>query len=214
MKKLPIGIQSIEKILKKDEYIYVDKTGFVKQLLDEGAPHYFMSRPRRFGKSLFLNTLEEIFKGNKELFKGCQIYDSDFEWQEHPVLHFDLARTESRDPLEFENVLKRKLQTMSSLMGISIESPTVQEGLESLITTLATKNRVVVLIDEYDSPIINNLKTPEIAEQNRDLLKAFFGTLKSLDRYLKFTFVTSVSKFSQVSLFSGPNNLTDITMDP
>ena len=79
MKKLPIGIQSIEKILKKDEYIYVDKTGFVKQLLDEGAPHYFMSRPRRFGKSLFLNTLEEIFKGNKELFKGCQIYDSDFE---------------------------------------------------------------------------------------------------------------------------------------
>ena len=214
MKKLPIGIQSIEKILKKDEYIYVDKTGCAKQLIDEGAPHYFMSRPRRFGKSLFLNTLEEIFKGNKELFKGCQIYDSDFEWQEHPVLHFDLARTESRDPLEFENVLKRKLQTMSSLMGISIESPTVQEGLESLITTLTKKNQVVVLVDEYDSPIINNLKTPEIAEQNRDFLKAFFGTLKSLDRYLKFTFVTGVSKFSQVSLFSGPNNLTDITMDP
>ena len=80
MKKLPIGIQSIEKILKNDEYIYIDKTGFAKQLIDEGAPHYFMSRPRRFGKSLFLNTLEEIFKGNKELFKGCQIYGSDYEW--------------------------------------------------------------------------------------------------------------------------------------
>ena len=212
MKKLPIGIQSIREILEEG-YIYIDKTGFARDLIANGK-HYFMSRPRRFGKSLFLNTLEEIFKGNKELFKSCQIYNSDYKWQEHPVLHFDLVRTESRDPIEFENVLKRKLQTMSSLMGISIESPTVQEGLESLITTLAEKNRVVVLVDEYDSPIINNLKTPEIAEQNRDLLKAFFGTLKSLDRYLKFTFVTGVSKFSQVSLFSGPNNLTDITMDP
>lgn len=106
MKKLPIGIQSIEKILKKDEYIYVDKTGFAKQLIAEGTPHYFMSRPRRFGKSLFLNTLEKIFKGNKELFKGCQIYDSDYEWQEHPVLHFDFSQT----PSSYSGELKVSLQ--------------------------------------------------------------------------------------------------------
>ena len=213
MKKLPIGIQSIEKILKKDEYIYVDKTGFAKQLIDEGTPHYFMSRPRRFGKSLFLNTLEEIFKGNKELFKGCQIYDSDYEWQEHPVLHFDFSQTPSSSSGELKVSLQEAVEKKAKFYGIATEGSSIQIHLTTLIEELAKKNKVVVLVDEYDSPIIINLKTPEIAEQNRDLLKAFFGTLKSLDRYLKFTFVTGVSKFSQVSLFSGPNNLKDITMD-
>ncbi len=103
---------------------------------------------------------------------------------------------------------------MASSVGMSIDAPSIQEGLEALVIGLSKDNRVVVLVDEYDSAIINNLKDPKIAEQNRDLLKTFFGTLKSLDCYLKFTFVTGVSKFSQVSLFSGPNNLTDITMDP
>ena len=214
MKKLPIGIQSIEKLLKKNEYIYVDKTGFAKQLIDEGAPHYFMSRPRRFGKSLFINTLEEIFKGNKELFKGCQIYDSDYEWQEHPVLHFDFARIRSSTNEAFSAGLEAILEKIGNSHAIPLKGPSLQFNLEVLLEELAKKNRVVVLVDEYDSPIINNLKTPEIAEENRDLLKAFFGTLKSLDRYLKFTFVTGVSKFSQVSLFSGPNNLKDITMNP
>jgi len=214
MKKLPIGIQSIEKILKKGAYIYVDKTGFAKKLIDEGTPHYFMSRPRRFGKSLFLNTLEEIFKGNKDLFKGCKIYDSEYEWQEHPVLHFDFAQIESNNFNKLNDGIQAELERMGNLYGIPLTGPSVQFKLKVLVEELAKKNRVVVLVDEYDSPIINNLKTPEIAEQNRDLLKAFFGTLKSLDRYLKFTFVTGVSKFSQVSLFSGPNNLKDITMDP
>lgn len=211
MKKLPIGIQSIREILEEG-YVYVDKTGLALDLICNGK-HYFMSRPRRFGKSLFLNTLEEIFKGNKELFKECLIYASDYAWDEHPVLHFDLARLDSRTSLEFENALKRKLHTEALQRGVAIETPTVQEGLESLIRELAQDNRVVVLVDEYDSPIINHLNSPTIAEENRDVLKAFFATLKSLDKYLKFTFVTGVSKFSQVSLFSGPNNLTDITMD-
>ncbi|MDJ0652091.1 MAG: AAA family ATPase [Simkaniaceae bacterium] len=214
MKKLPIGIQSIEKILKEGEYIYVDKTGFVKKLIDEGTPHYFMSRPRRFGKSLFLNTLEEVFKGNKELFKGCQIYGSDYDWQEHPVLHLDFVRIRSSTNEAFAAGLGAILEKIGNFHGILLKGPSLQFNLEVLIEELAKKNRVVVLVDEYDSPIINHLKMPEIAEQNRDLLKAFFGTLKSLDRYLKFTFVTGVSKFSQVSLFSGPNNLKDITMDP
>lgn len=214
MKKLPIGIQSIEKILGEGRYIYVDKTQFAKQLMDEGSPHYFLSRPRRFGKSLFLNTLEEIFKGNKELFKECQIYHSDHDWQSYPILHFDFARIASGTHKQFILGLKAVLEKMSSHYGICIKGPSIQFQLEVLIENLAKKNQVVVLVDEYDSPIINNLNKLEVAEQNRDLMKDFFGTLKSLDRYLKFTFVTGVSKFSQVSLFSGPNNLTDITMDP
>jgi hypothetical protein len=214
MKKLPIGIQSIKKILDEGEYIYVDKTGFIKRLIDEGAPYFFMSRPRRFGKSLFLNTLEEIFKGNKELFKGLEIYDSEYSWEEHPVLHFDFAQIASSAIGEFNAGLKAELEKMGALYGVSVEGPSVQFQLKVLVEALSKQNRVVVLVDEYDSAIINNLKDPELAEKNRDLLKGFFGTLKGLDRYLKFTFVTGVSKFSQVSLFSGPNNLKDITMDP
>ncbi|MCB1073305.1 MAG: AAA family ATPase [Chlamydiia bacterium] len=214
MKKLPIGIQSIKKILDEGEYIYVDKTGFIKRLIDEGAPYFFMSRPRRFGKSLFLNTLEEIFKGNKELFKALEIYDSEYSWEEHPVLHFDFAQIASSTIGEFNAGLKAELERMGALYGVSVEGPSVQFQLKVLVEALSKQNRVVVLVDEYDSAIINNLKDPELAEKNRDLLKGFFGTLKGLDRYLKFTFITGVSKFSQVSLFSGPNNLTDITMDP
>ena len=212
MKKLPIGVQSIREILEEKQ-VYVDKTGFALDLISKGK-HYFMSRPRRFGKSLFLNTLEEIFKGNKELFKECKICESEYDWKEYPVLYFDFARIENRTSTEFENALKRKLQAMASSIGISIETPTVQEGLEALVIELSNKNGVVVLVDEYDSPIINSLKDSKIADKNRDILKKFFETLKSLDRYLKFTFITGVSKFSQVSLFSGYNNLKDITMDP
>lgn len=213
MKKLPIGIQSIDKILTEG-YVYADKTGYARQLIDEGSPHYFMSRPRRFGKSLFLDTLRAIFSGEKDLFEGCQIHESDYTWQEHPVLFFDFSRIENRDPIEFENALKRKLQALAEVWRISIEVPTLQEGLEALITPLSKSSRVVVLVDEYDSPIINNLKRLEVAEANREVMRNFYGTLKSLDRHLKFTFVTGISKFSQVSLFSGPNNLVDITMDP
>jgi hypothetical protein len=214
MKKLPVGIQSIQKILGKGEYLYVDKTGFIKKLVDEGAPYFFMSRPRRFGKSLFLNTLEEIFKGNKELFRGLQIYESDYDWQEYPVLHFDFAKILSATSKDFKKGLEDAIEDFSDLYEIPVEGSSYLSKLNRLIINLSEKNRSVVLVDEYDSAIINNLKNPEVAEENRELLKAFFGTLKSLDPYLRFTFTTGVSKFSQVSLFSGPNNLTDITMDP
>lgn len=212
MKKLPIGIQSIREILEEDQ-VYVDKTKFALNLIKNGK-HYFISRPRRFGKSLFVNTLEEIFKGNKELFKGLDIYDSEYDWQGYPILHFDFAQIASNSIEEFNAGLKAELERMGKLYGIPIEGPSAQFQLKVLIEELSKKNQVVVLVDEYDSAIINNLKNIEIAEKNRNLLKAFFGTIKSLDRYLKFSFVTGVSKFSQVSLFSGPNNLTDITMDP
>lgn len=212
MKKLPIGIQNICEILEED-YVYVDKTGFAKELIENGK-HYFMSRPRRFGKSLFLSTLEEIFKGNRKLFKNCQIYKSNYNWQKYPVVYLDFAQILTTTPEQFEIGLRESLEDIAKIHGLSISGASSQSQLRRLIMELSQENRVAVLVDEYDQPIINHLKNLEIAEKNRDLLKNFFGTLKSLDRYLKFTFVTGVSKFSQVSLFSGPNNLTDITMEP
>ncbi|MEM7175867.1 MAG: AAA family ATPase, partial [Chlamydiota bacterium] len=203
---------SIVEILEERQ-LYVDKTLFAKQLIDEGK-HYFLSRPRRFGKSLFVNTLEHIFKGNKELFKECQIYESDYDWQEHPVLHFDFSQIANRTHQEFLAGLNAELSRTCQLNQISTEGHSVQFQLKVLIETLAKQNKVVVLVDEYDKPIINNLDNLEAAKQNRDLMRDLFGTLKSLDQYLKFTFFTGVSKFSQVSLFSGLNNLTDITMNP
>ena len=214
MKKLPIGIQNISEILKEDQ-VYIDKTGFMKELIKNGK-HYFMSRPRRFGKSLFLNTLEEIFKGNKELFKGLEIFESDYDWKKYPVLHFDFSKIANNTLDQLETALKVRLEIIANELDVPIITSDVQVALDTLVVGLSNKHgsKVVVLVDEYDSAIINNLKHPEIAEKNRDILKGFFGTLKSLDQHLKFTFVTGVSKFSQVSLFSGPNNLKDITMDP
>ena len=212
MKELPIGIQSISEIVNRN-CVYADKTDFAQQLMKEGK-YYFMSRPRRFGKSLFLNTLQEIFKGNKKLFKGCKIYNSQYTWEKHPVLLLDFSQILNTTTEQFETALQEALHDVAEFYGISITGSSSQSLLKRLVIALAKKNQVVALIDEYDQPIINNLKNPEVAEKNRDLLKNFFGTLKSLDIYVKFTFVTGVSKFSQVSLFSGPNNLKDITMDP
>ena len=212
MKKLPTGIQSIAKILGKDEFVYVDKTGFIEKLINSGSPHYFMSRPRRFGKSLFVSTLEEFFKGNKGLFRGCIIHGSDYDWVPHPILHLDFSRLPDDDSDKFSDALKRKLHNLASQHGVVIETPSLQEGIEDLIVKISGSRKVVVLVDEYDHPIINNLQDVKTAEKNRNILKALFSTLKSLDAYIRFTFVTGVSKFSQVSLFSGPNYLTDITM--
>ncbi|MDJ0652152.1 MAG: AAA family ATPase [Simkaniaceae bacterium] len=212
MKKLPIGVQGIVEILDEGQ-LYVDKTLFAKQLVDEGK-HYFLSRPRRFGKSLFVNTLEHIFKGNKELFKECQIYESDYDWQEHPIVHFDFSRIPNNSTEKFNQGLHDALVNIAKDYNKEITGSSPQSQMERLVASLAKQNRVVVLVDEYDKPIIDNLHKLDVAEQNRDLLRDFFGMLKSLDQYLKFTFLTGVSKFSQVSLFSGLNNLTDITMNP
>lgn len=211
MKHLPTGIQNIEEILNGN-FVYIDKTDFAYRLITSGK-HYFMSRPRRFGKSLFISTLEEIFKGNKGLFRGCSICDSDYDWKPHPILHLDFSRLPDDNPDKFSDALKRKLHNLASQHGVSIKTPSLQEGIEDLVVKISAKRKVVILVDEYDHPIINNLQEIKIADKNRNLLKALFGTLKSLDAYIKFTFVTGVSKFSQVSLFSGPNYLTDITMD-
>ena len=162
IKKLPIGIQSIREILEED-HVYVDKTKFALDLIKNGK-HYFISRPRRFGKSLFINTLEQIFKGNQELFKKCKIYESDYDWQEHPVLTFDFAQILNNTPDNLEVALLESLQDMALKYDVTVTGASSQSQLKRLILALSKINRVVVLVDEYDSPIINNLEDMTIAE--------------------------------------------------
>ena len=212
-KKLPVGIQNIVKLLENDAFIYVDKTHYAFNLITYGSPNNFMSRPRRFGKSLFLSTLEEIFKGNKELFERCYIYSSTYTWPKHPVLSFDFSSIPHQSPDTFELGLIEDITKKAEDHGIVLKGSSLQMRLTELIEALAKKNSVVLLIDEYDKPIIDHLNTPEIADQNRTILKQFYTTLKSLDKYLQFSFITGVSRFTQVSLFSGPNHIDDITLD-
>ena len=213
MKKLPIGIQSIEKIRTQD-YIYIDKTQFALELIEGDAPHYFLARPRRFGKSLFVSTLEEIFKGNKELFKGCHIHESDYDWQPYPVISFNFGAIANDTTEELKTNLHELLTKIGKEQGVEVHGSSFEFRLEVLVEALAKKGPVVVLIDEYDKPLIDHLHNVTVAESNRELLKSFFGVLKNLDKYIKFTFITGISRFSKVSLFSDANHLEDISMTP
>ena len=216
MKKLPVDIQSIERILAHGKYVYVDKTAYAYQLIQEDASNYFLSRPRRFGKSLFVSTLKEIFKGNKALFQDCAICQTDYDWQPYPVIHIDFYEIDTRDAVALEESIKRYLRTIAETFSVQIETPTAAEGFKSLILQLHTKHQrpVVVLVDEYDKPILRNLRKQPIIEEVRIILEDLFGMLKSLNSFLHFTFMTGVSRFSKVSLFTAPNNLDDITMNP
>ncbi len=212
MKKLPIGMQDIKNLIQ-DGYLYVDKTDIIYKLVTEGR-YYFLSRPRRFGKSLLVSTLRAIFRGEKELFSDYFIYDTDYDWQQHPIIHLDFTRISSKNPEELRSELERTLHNIAHSYGQSIECPTLKAGLEDLVKKLSERGQVVFLVDEYDKPLIDNLHQIEIAEENRTILKEFYETLKGLSEYLRFVFVTGVTKFSQVSLFSGFNNLNDITISP
>ncbi len=212
VKKLPIGMQDINKLIQSD-YLYVDKTDLIYKLINEGQ-YYFLSRPRRFGKSLLVSTLKSIFKGQKELFADYFIYGANYDWKEHPIIHLDFTQIPSKNPEELFSALERTLHNIAHSYGQSIECPSLKEGLADLVKKLSERGRVVVLVDEYDKPLINHLHQREIAEKNRIILREFYETLKGLDEYLRFVFVTGVSKFSQVSLFSGFNNVKDITIHP
>ncbi|MEL6412765.1 MAG: AAA family ATPase, partial [Bacteroidota bacterium] len=214
MKELPIGIQSIEKILGHGNCVYIDKTPFAYQLIKGIIPHYFLSRPRRFGKSLFLDTLAEIFKGNKELFKTCAIYQTDYDWKPYPVLSLSLSGLDTTTPATLKKGLTEALEDGAALYGLTVSGSSLQSQLKRLITAMAKQAPVAVLIDEYDAPITAHLDNAEIAQANRAVLRDFFGTLKNLERSIKFTFITGISRFSKVSLFSEANHLKDVTMHP
>jgi len=213
MKYLPIGIQTFEKI-RNSNYYYVDKTMFVKKL-EEGG-YYFLSRPRRFGKSLFLDTLKEAFSGNKELFKGLYLYDN-WDWEKrYPIIKFDLSQAYPDTEENLQKSINSFLRKIAKEHQITLEEEILGLKFQELIQKLYEKynQKVVVLIDEYDKPILDVIEDIEKAKRNRDILKKFFEILKPSDPYLKLVFLTGVSRFSKVSIFSGLNQLNDITVDP
>lgn len=212
MKHLPIGVYTFSDFIKNN-YIYVDKTKDIYNLFATGGKYYFLSRPRRFGKSLLVSTLKEIFSGNKELFKGLWIYDK-IEWETYPVIHIDFSKIRYKTPEILEKSLEKKIKRIAKNYNIRLDADiNYKDGFAELIEELSVKNRVVILIDEYDKPIIDKIENREIAMGNRDVLKEFYGVIKASDEFNKFAFITGVSKFSKVSVFSDLNNLDDITLD-
>ena len=211
--KYPIGIQDFEK-LRTNGYSYVDKSRFVYKLATEGE-YYFLSRPRRFGKSLFLSTLEAYFQGKKELFEGLAIYDLETDWKKYPIFHIDLNTANFREKDSLYMVLNDYLTTWESKYGARESEATLALRFKGVIARAAEKEGcgVVILIDEYDKPILQTLRDPELQAEHRAQLKAFYSVLKTQDRYIKFAFLTGVTKFGKVSVFSDLNNLTDISMD-
>lgn len=211
--KYPIGIQDFEKLRTKG-YSYVDKSRFVYKLATEGE-YYFLSRPRRFGKSLFLSTLEAYFQGKKELFEGLAIYDLETEWKKYPIFHIDLNTANFREKDSLYTVLNDYLTTWESKYGTRESEATLALRFKGVIARAAEKEGcgVVILIDEYDKPILQTMRDPELQAEHRAQLKAFYSVLKTQDRYIKFAFLTGVTKFGKVSVFSDLNNLTDISMD-
>ena len=211
--KYPIGIQDFEKLRTKG-YSYVDKSRFVYKLATEGE-YYFLSRPRRFGKSLFLSTLEAYFQGKKELFEGLAIYDLETEWKKYPIFHIDLNTANFREKDSLYTVLNDYLTTWECKYETRESEATLALRFKGVIARAAEKEGcgVVILIDEYDKPILQTLRDPELQAEHRAQLKAFYSVLKTQDRYIKFAFLTGVTKFGKVSVFSDLNNLTDISMD-
>ena len=213
-RRLPIGLQTFGELREEDCY-YVDKTGFIVRLLDEGK-HYFLSRPRRFGKSLLLDTLKELFEGNEALFTGLQIHNR-WDWSlRHPIVRLDFGGGHFGEPGYVHINAMAQLASAGQDNGVAVEHDTAPERLRDLLRALHAKTgrRVVVLVDEYDKPLLDALDTPDLARANRDYLRGLYSTIKSSDAHVRFTLLTGVSKFSKVSVFSGLNNLTDITLDP
>ena len=215
---MPLGIQDFED-LRTNDYVYVDKTEHIYNLVHFGKP-YFLSRPRRFGKSLFLSTLKYYFLGKKELFRGLAIEalekDNPEAWQEYPVLYFDFNGKNYQKMNSLEEVLDNHLAQWEEKYGIEKTENALEERFIEVIRTAREKTgkKVVVLIDEYDKPLLETMDTNKaLEESNRAVFKGFFGKLKALDGYLKFVFFTGVTKFSKVSIFSDLNQLTDISID-
>lgn len=212
-KKLPIGIQTFSEI-REEGYYYVDKTPFALQLIEQGK-HYFLSRPRRFGKSLFLDTLKELFEGNQQLFTALYA-EQRWDWSiQYPVIRLSLGGGLIQTKDELQHLLSQQLDELETRFHTQTRYPEAGRRLQNLIQSAhkSTGQRVVVLVDEYDKPIIDNLTQPDIAREMRDELRSLYSVLKDNDAHLKFVFITGVSKFSKVSLFSGLNNLTDLTID-
>lgn len=216
LQKLPIGIQEFEK-LRLGGYLYIDKTRIISQLITRGC-YYFLSRPRRFGKSLLMSTIQALFEGKREIFKGLYI-DSveNWDWTPHPVLHLDLNTQKYDAPEALIYVLNSFLQKHEQQLGIEEgdDGNNLGPRFEKVISAAykQTGRRVVILVDEYDKPMLQAIDNPELQEAYRATLKGFYGALKSMDGCIQFALLTGVTKFGKVSVFSDLNNLNDISMD-
>ncbi|MDR2031680.1 MAG: AAA family ATPase, partial [Azoarcus sp.] len=212
-KKLPIGIQAFAKI-REDNYYYVDKTAFALRMIEEGTA-YFLSRPRRFGKSLFLSTLAELFAGNERLFRGLYCHDK-WDWTvKYPVIRISFAEGVLNGRAALEQCIGELLEENEERFGLQGKPASVPGRFRALIhaTERQYGQRVVILVDEYDKPIIDNLTRPDVALEMRDGLRNLYSVIKGQDEHIKFAFLTGVSKFSKVNIFSGLNHLNDITLD-
>ena len=211
--KYPIGIQNFEKLCNEG-YVYVDKTAKLYELADRGC-YYFLGRPRRFGKSLLLSTFSAYFSGRKDLFKGLAIEGLEKEWSEYPVLYLDLNTGKYDSKQGLEEILNDTLSRWETLYGSSPTEANFELRFKGIVerACLQSGKRVVILVDEYDKPLLQAIDKPELQEEYRSMLKAFYGVLKTQDKYIRFGFLTGVTKFSHVSIFSDLNNLKDISMD-
>lgn len=210
MQKLPIGIQSFQKI-RENDYLYLDKTEIIHELL--AGNYYFLSRPRRFGKSLLLSTIKELFLGSHELFEGLWIYDK-WDWtKKHPVIHLKISSI-NYQRLGLYEALSKALIEIGAEMGLTLQEKELKGKFQELIEAASQKGKVVILVDEYDKPIIDYLGDPAKTTENRAVLKEFYSILKDADPYLRFVLITGVSKFTKVSIFSDLNNLNDLTVHP
>ena len=211
--KYPLGIQHFETI-RTDGYVYVDKTALIYKMVSEGQ-YYFLSRPRRFGKSLLVSTLEAFFKGKKELFEGLAISQFEKTWRVHPVLHLDLNAERYDTSEALKNTLGSSLYRWEQIYGKSEGEVTLSERFKGIIYRAykQTGQKVVILVDEYDKPLLQAIGNPDLQEDYRATLRAFYAVEKSMGAYIQLAFFTGVTKFSKVSVFSDLNNLTDISLD-
>ena len=209
----PIGIQTFSDI-RRDGYVYVDKTAQVYKLASTGK-YYFLSRPRRFGKSLLVSTMEAYFSGKKDLFKGLAIDELEKEWKEYPVLHLDFSGKSYSSPDALDDILNVHLKKMENDYGVEVVSEACDSRLKGIIEAAYKKTgrQVVILVDEYDKPIVDNLTRAELREKFRETLQGFYSVMKTKDAYIKFGFLTGVTKIGRMSVFSGLNNIQDISMD-
>ena len=212
-RKYPIGIQNFEKI-RKENFLYVDKTDIISRIVNSGN-YFFLSRPRRFGKSLLLSTLHAYFNGRKDLFEGLAIADIETAWKKHPVLHLDLNTENYNSSEALLHKLDAVLSDWEALYGRNPVERSVATRFEGVIKRAYQHSgeRVVILVDEYDKPLLQAIGNEQLQDDYRKTLKAFYGALKSDDQYIRFAFLTGVTKFGKISIFSDLNNLTDLSMD-
>ena len=214
LKLYPVGIQTFERI-RKENKLYIDKTEYVYRMTHSGGCYFFLSRPRRFGKSLLVSTFESYFSGKKELFEGLAIEKLEQEWMEYPVLHFDMSGGKHMEKEQLEDYLSNRLEVEERKWGITHTKRGANDRLTELITTAyeISGKQVVVLIDEYDAPMLDVAHDKETLDVLRNVMRNFFSPLKMCEPMLRFVFLTGITKFSQVSIFSELNNIKNVSLD-